>query len=118
MGLRFPQSYYDGLLSTYTAKRDRFRHGLDRIGLKHNIPQGTYFVLVDIQDFLNLPQFQGWTDLEFCEWMIREIGVAAVPGSSFFREPVNHLVRFHFARKENTLDEALRRLEKLAALLK
>ena len=118
VGLRFPQSYYDGLLSTYTAKRDRFLHGLDRIGLKHNIPQGTYFVLVDIQDFLNLPQFQGWTDLEFCEWMIREIGVAAVPGSSFFREPVNHLVRFHFARKESTLDEALRRLEKLAALLK
>ncbi len=63
-------------------------------------------------DFLALPQFEGWTDLEFCEWMIREIGVAAVPGSSFFREPVNHLIRMHFARGTDVLDEAVRRLEK------
>lgn len=64
------------------------------------------------------PQFEGWTDLEFCEWMIREIGVAAVPGSSFFREPVNHLIRMHFARGTDVLDEAIRRLEKLSELLK
>lgn len=64
----------------------------DRVGLKHNVPQGTYFVMIDISDFLALPQFKGWTDLQFCEWMIREVGVAAVPGSSFFREPVNHLI--------------------------
>ena len=60
----------------------------DRVGLKHNVPQGTYFVMIDISDFLALPKFKGWTDLQFCEWMIREVGVAAVPGSSFFREPV------------------------------
>ena len=72
---------------------------------------------MDISDFLALPQFRGWTDLAFCEWMIREIGVAAVPGSSFFKEPVNHLIRFHFARQKPAMDEALRRLEKLAALL-
>ena len=118
VGLNFPQSYYDGLLELYTRKRSRFLDGLDRIGLKHNIPQGTYFVLVDIQDFLNLPQFAGYTDLEFCEWMIREIGVAAVPGSSFFREPVNHLIRLHFARSEETIDESIRRLSKMAQLLK
>ena len=70
----------------------------DRVWLKHNVPQGTYFVMIDISDFLALPQFKGWTDLQFCEWMIREVGVAAVPGSSFFREPVNHLIRFHFAK--------------------
>ncbi len=46
--------------------------GLDEIGLKHNVPQGTYFVMIDIQEFLDLPQFQGWTDLEFCEWMIKK----------------------------------------------
>ena len=69
-------------------------------------------------EFLALPQFEGWTDLEFCEWMIREIGVAAVPGSSFFREPVNHLIRMHFARGTDVLDEAIRRLEKLSELLK
>ena len=50
--------------------------------------------------------------------MIREVGVAAVPGSSFFREPVNHLIRMHFARSTDVLDEAVRRLEKLQALLK
>ena len=118
VGLNFPQSYYDGLLALYTAKRQHFLEGLDKIGLKHNIPQGTYFVMVDIQDFLDLPRFAGYSDLEFCEWMIREIGVAAVPGSSFFREPVNHLIRLHFARSEETIDEALRRLSRMAALLK
>ena len=85
-GLNFPDSYYTELLETYTKKRAYFLDGLDRIGLKHNVPQGTYFVLIDIQDFLDLPQFQGHTDLEFCEWMIRNIDVAAVTGSSFFKE--------------------------------
>jgi aminotransferase len=118
VALNFPESYYEELLNTYTEKCQYFLDGLDRIGLKHNIPQGTYFVMVDIQDFLDLPQFAGYTDLEFCEWMIKNIGVAAVPGSSFFRENVNHLIRFHFAREKATIDEAIRRLEKLAALLK
>ena len=88
-GLNFPESYYQQLLKIYTEKRDYFLAGLDRIGLEHNVPQGTYFVLIDIQKFLDLPKFQGWTDLEFCEWMIQNIGVAAVPGSSFFKEEVN-----------------------------
>ncbi|MDY3765661.1 MAG: pyridoxal phosphate-dependent aminotransferase [Lachnospiraceae bacterium] len=118
VGLKFPDSYYEKLLETYTKKRSYFLDGLDRIGLKHNVPQGTYFVLIDIQDFLDLPQFQGYTDLEFCEWMIINIGVAAVPGSSFFKENVNHLIRLHFAREEATLDEALKRLAKMQELLK
>lgn len=117
VGVRFPQSYYKELTALYTRKRDVFLKGLDRLGLKHNVPQGTYFVLLDISDFLALDRFRGWSDLEFCEWMIREIGVAAVPGSSFFREPVNHLIRLHFARSEETLEQALDRLAKLAALL-
>lgn len=117
-GLRFPQSYYDELLEIYAEKRDYFLKGLDKIGLKHNIPQGTYFVMIDIQDFLNLPQFSGWTDLEFCEWMTEYIGVAPVPGSSFFKEEVNNLIRLHFARSRETLDEALARLSKLQDLLK
>ncbi len=117
VGLEFPEAYYEELLALYTKKRDHFLNGLDRIGLKHNIPQGTYFVMIDIQEFLDLPQFAGYTDLEFCEWMIRNIGVAAVPGSSFFREDVNHLIRLHFAREEKTIDEALARLEKLEELV-
>lgn len=118
VGLNFPESYYENLLEVYTKKRAYFLNGLDRIGLKHNVPQGTYFVMIDIQEFLDLPQFKGWTDLEFCEWMIVNIGVAAVPGSSFFKEEVNHLIRLHFAREEKTMDEALARLAKLQELLK
>ena len=114
VGLKFGESYYRELLEKYTKKRDYFLHGLDRIGLKHNEPQGTYFVLVDIQEFLDLPQFAGYTDLQFCEWMIEHIGVAAVPGSSFFKEPVNNLIRLHFAKDEKTLEKALDCLSKLA----
>ncbi len=116
-GLTLPESYYTDLGALYTEKRDYFLSGLDRIGLKHNTPQGSYFVLVDIQDFLDLPQFKDWSDLQFCEWMVENIGVAAVPGSSFFREDVNNLIRLHFARSKETLDEALSRLEKLADVL-
>ena len=115
VGLSFPDSYYDNLRQIYTEKRNHFLAGLDRIGLKHNVPQGSYFVMVDIQEFLDRPEFAGMSDLQFCEWMIRKIGVAAVPGSSFFREPVNNLIRLHFAREKATLDEALRRLERLSS---
>ena len=52
-------------------------------------------------------------DVAFCEWMAEHVGVAAVPGSSFFREDVHHLVRFHFAKKDETLKEALKRLAAL-----
>lgn len=118
VGLNFGDEYYTKLLETYTQKRNYFLEGLDRIGLKHNVPQGTYFVMLDISDFLRLDQFREMSDLEFCEWMIKNIGVAAVPGSSFFREPVNNLIRLHFARQQSTLEEALKRLEKMADLLK
>ena len=117
VGLAFDESYYENFNRMYQEKRDYFLAGLDRIGLRHNIPQGTYFVMVDIGEFLSRPKFEGWSDLAFCEWMIREIGVAAVPGSSFFREPVNHLIRLHFAREKDTLDEVIRRLSRLREYL-
>ena len=117
-GLNFPDSYYDDLLALYTEKRKYFLDGLDKLGIRYYTPQGTYFVMLDIQEFLDLPQFKGYSDLEFCEWMIRNIGLAAVPGSSFFREEVNNLIRLHFAREKSTLDEALARLAKLKELLK
>ena len=115
-GLNFPDKYYEDLLALYTEKRKYFLDGLDSIGIKHNVPQGTYFVMIDIQEFLDMPKFKGYTDLEFCEWMIKNIGLAAVPGSSFFREPVNNLIRLHFAREKSTIDEAIRRLSKLREL--
>jgi aminotransferase len=106
-GLRFGQDYYDDLLETYTHKRDLFLKGLDDIGIAHTTPQGAYYVLLDISEF-------GFdSDLEFCEVLARDVGVGAVPGSSFFREPVNHLIRFHFAKKDETLTGALDRLESL-----
>ena len=116
--LNLPQSYYDDLKAKYTRKRNLFIDGLDKIGLKHNVPQGSYFVMVDVADFFELDQFKGWTDLEFCEWVIKNVGVAAVPGSSFFREPINNLIRFHFARSDETLNECIKRLGKLKELLK
>jgi len=116
VGLEFPQSYYDDLKALYTEKRDFFCKGLDEIGIVHNVPQGTYFVMVDISKYIEKPQFAGFSDLEFCEWMIKEIGVAAVPGSSFFREPINHLIRLHFARSKEVLQDALDRLKKLNEL--
>ena len=115
---QLPESYYKELQDKYTRKRNLFIEGLDKIGLKHNVPQGSYFVMVDISNFLELPQFKGYTDLEFCEWVIKNIGVAAVPGSSFFREPINNLIRFHFARSDETLNECIKRLSKLSDLLK
>lgn len=106
-GLKFAQDYYDDLLQKYTHKRDLFCKGLDDLGLVHNIPQGAYYVMLDISAF-------GYdSDLQFCEDLAAKVGVGAVPGSSFFREPVNHLIRFHFAKKDDTLNEALNRLETL-----
>lgn len=116
-GLNLPQSYYEGLQALYTKKRNLFCQLLTSAGLKHNTPQGAYFVMMDIADFLSKPQFSGMTDVQFCEWLCKDIGVAAVPGSSFFREPVNNLIRLHFAKSEDTLTEAANRLAKLNNLL-
>ena len=118
VGLEMPESYYRNLKEMYTHKRNTMLAGLDRIGLRHTIPQGSYFIMVDISDFQKPGmRFHGESDLAFCEWMIRNVGVAAVPGSSFFREPVNHLIRFHFARSEETLLESIERLSRLPKLL-
>lgn len=104
-GLNFGQDYYDKLQATYTHKRGLFLKGLKDVGLEFSEPQGAYYVLMDITPF-------GYdNDLEFCQVLAKEVGVGAVPGSSFFREPVNHLIRFHFAKKDETLNEALNRLE-------
>ena len=107
VGLNFGDDYYERLREIYTEKKDLFINGLESLKLKYTVPQGAYYVMVDISEF------GAKSDLEFCEWMAREIGVAAVPGSSFFKEDVNHLIRFHFAKKKETLQEALKRLENI-----
>ena len=105
--LELPDSYYEELAASYRRKRDIFLAELRRTGLPFTEPQGAYFVMVDISS-LNFA-----SDVEAADWITREIGVAGVPGSSFFREPVNHLIRFHFAKEEETLLEAGQRLAKL-----
>lgn len=88
----------------YTEKRTLFLRYLDAAGLRYTEPQGAYYVMIDISEF-------GWkNDTALCEWMAREIGVAAVPGSSFFHEPVNHLIRLHFAKTSEILGRAGERL--------
>jgi aminotransferase len=106
-GLELPDSYYRELQLGYTEKRDVFLKYLDEARLKYSRPAGAYYVMVDIAEF------GAADDVEFCNWLAREIGVAAVPGSSFFREPVRHLIRFHFAKRTETLKTAGERLLKL-----
>ncbi len=105
--LNFPLSYYEQLQSDYTRKRDHFLSFLDRTGLPYTSPQGAYYVLADITSFGSKD------DMEFCRWLAKEIGVATVPGSSFFHEPVKNFIRLHFAKKEATLTEAGERLLRL-----
>ncbi len=105
--LNFPDSYYSGLAAEYSAKRSLFLDALDRAELAYITPAGAYYVMVDVSEF------GVKNDMAFCEWLASEIGVAAVPGSSFFREPVHRYIRFHFAKKETTLAEAGKRLLKL-----
>jgi len=106
-GLELPDSYYAGLRGLYAAKRELFLGYLRQTGLPFTEPQGAYYVLVDVSAL-------GFaTDTAAAEWFVREIGVAGVPGSSFFREPEHRFIRFHFAKKEETLRAAGERLVRL-----
>ena len=107
VGLEFGDGYYDELAAHYAHMKEVFVGGLKKLGLKYTDPQGAYYVLVDVSEF------GVKDDVKFCEWMTQFVGVAAVPGSSFFREDVHNLVRFHFAKQDDTLNEAIKRLATL-----
>lgn len=105
VGLEFSDAYYDELQKLYTHKKDLFINGLKELNIPHTEPQGAYYVMVDISEF-------GYdSDLGFCVDLIKNVGVAAVPGSSFFKEEENRYIRFHFAKKDETLLAALDRLK-------
>ena len=105
VGLEFSDAYYDELQKLYTHKKDLFLNGLKELNIPHTEPQGAYYVMVDISEF-------GYdSDLDFCVDLIKNVGVAAVPGSSFFKEKENCYIRFHFAKKDETLLAALDRLK-------
>lgn len=108
-GLDMPESYYTEFSAHYAHMKQLFTGGLRSLGIPFTDPQGTYFVLADISPYLR----KGQSDMEFCEEAAEKIGVAFVPGSSFFHENVNHIVRMHFAKKDETLYAALDRLSAL-----
>ena len=102
--LEFPESYYVDLTAEYTRKKDLFLGYIRQTGLPFTTPQGAYYTLVDISSL-------GFdNDRVAAEELTKRIGVTGVPGSSFFREPIHRYIRFHFAKKDETLHAAGERL--------
>lgn len=105
-------SHYLNLPQFYQAKRDFFKSGLESTGFKLLPTPGTYFQCVDYSK-LQIPQAQ-LNEADFCQWLTKEIGVAAIPVSAFYERPTESgVIRFCFAKQENTLANALERLQKL-----
>jgi aspartate/methionine/tyrosine aminotransferase len=107
--LSLPPTYYTNLAEGYRKRRDRLVPALEEVGFKCFLPRGAYYVMTDISAF-------GFADdLAFTKYLVKDIGVAAVPGSSFYRDPRDgaRQVRFAFCKRDETLDEAARRLRKL-----
>ena len=113
-GLEMPDQYYVDFAAHYAHMKNIFTTGLDNIGMEYTDPQGAYFVLANIGKYLK----KGQTDVEFCEELVKKVGVGAVPGSSFFKESSNDIIRLHFAKKDETLHEALNKLEGIKTLLR
>ncbi len=111
-GLTLPPSYYAELKKSYTHHREIFLKGLDDAGLSYFKPQGTYFVMVDISEF-NYD-----SDMDFCMDLAQKVKVGAVPGSSFFKDNEQRYIRFHFAKRDETLYQAIENLSHLRELIK
>ncbi|MBE7556593.1 MAG: aminotransferase class I/II-fold pyridoxal phosphate-dependent enzyme [Anaerolineales bacterium] len=107
--LQVADDYYTELAAMYQANRDFLAAALIEAGLKPVMPQGTYFIMVDISE-LNFPD-----DVTFCRYLTTEIGVAAIPPSAFYFNPADgaKLARFAFCKTRPTLEEAARRLQQL-----
>ena len=97
----------------YAHMKQIFTGGMKELDIPFTDPEGTYFVLADIAPYMK----KGQSDVEFCVEMAQKVGVACVPGSSFFDEDVNHIVRLHFAKKDETLFAALDRLSNLRRIM-
>jgi aminotransferase len=104
--LKLPESYYAELASTYGRKRELLYNGLKKAGFKCELPQGAYYIWTDISGFDK-------ADVELARYLVKEIGVASVPGSSFYKSGGHDKLRFTFSKKDSTLLEACHRLEKL-----
>ena len=109
VALGLPRAYYENLANGYKARRDRLMPSLTEAGFRCFRPRGAYYVMTDIGAF-------GFADdVAFTKYLVKEIGVAAVPGSSFYNDPRDgaRQVRFAFCKRDATLDEAGQRLKKL-----
>ena len=111
LGIDSSQGYYERFLADYTRKRNLLCDGLRELGFQVFVPEGTYYALVDIRN-LGLGD-----DAAFCRMLPEKAGVAAIPCSAFYfgDNPARHLVRFAFCKKDETLQEALRRLREWKA---
>jgi aspartate/methionine/tyrosine aminotransferase len=107
--LSLPESYYTNLAQGYQRRRERLIPALEEAGFRCFLPRGAYYVMTDISSF-GFPD-----DLAFTKYLVTEVGVAAVPGSSFYRDPKDgaQQVRFAFCKRDETLDEAAARLQNL-----
>lgn len=108
VGLKMDQTYYDGLLHTYDEKRKLFLTGLDDLKIAHTVPEGAYYVMLDVSEFKGYD-----TDVDFCVKLAEKVGVGAVPGSAFFNIPEYRYIRMHFAKNVDTLNQALNKLENM-----
>jgi aminotransferase len=117
VAMALPDSYYHDLAQHYQARRDRLLGMLRGAGFHAFVPSGAYYIMCDVGSFLMSGGFAD--DIEFCRFMIKEVGVAAVPGSSFFRtaEAGRDIIRFTFCKKEATLAAAEQRLSRLTNIL-
>ena len=112
VGLKMGDDYYRDLLQVYDRKRTLFLNGLDRLGIRHSTPEGAYYVMLDVSEFKGYD-----TDVDFCVKLAEKVGVGAVPGSAFFDIPEYRYIRMHYAKSEETLNEALNRLERMKSVM-
>ena len=112
VALRLPDSYYEDLAKHYQQRRDRLMKMLDDAGLNPMLPKGAYYIMCDIGHW-GYPN-----DVEFARFLVSDIGVAPVPGSSFYRDAAagKDIIRFTFCKKEETLRAAEERLAKLSSV--
>ena len=113
VALAMPDAYYTELAAKYRERREFLVPILEQAGFRPIAPKGAYYVMTDLTDF-GFPD-----DVTFARWLVREVGVAAVPGSSFYADPTagSQRLRFHFARKRETLEAAAERLQSLRSRL-
>jgi len=111
IGMAFGPDYYNEMALEYRERRDMMVNALDEAGFKFCSPEGAYYILAD---FTGISDLRG---VEFAMWLAKEVGVATVPGTSFYREPKlgEHVTRFAFCKKKETLEKAAERLAGITA---